>query len=131
MPLQTADAAPPATHPTPAEPCASPAFALGPDSLPPDAPAPAQAQTLAVASRALWSATLALMTAFMQNQAPAHRYLLARRIARNFDTLSGQECFDSPCRASFLRLARRWQARAEQLSPQRARSRGFFDLLSG
>lgn len=65
----------------------------------------------------MWSATLALMTAFMQMQAPAHRYLLARRIARNFETLAGQECFDSGCRGSFGRLALRWQRQAEQFAP--------------
>lgn len=126
MPSQTADAVPSATHPTPAEPCASPAFALGQRTLSADA----QARELAAASRALWSATLALMTAFMQNQAPAHRYLLARRIARNFDTLSVQDCFDLNCRASFDRLARRWQERSGQYSPEPAPSRRLFDLLS-
>ena len=85
--------------PTPAGPSASPAFQL------------------AQASRALWVATLSLMTAFMQHQAPAHRLLLARRISRNFDTLARQDCFDSGCRASFARLASRWRARSEQLSP--------------
>jgi hypothetical protein len=73
---------------------------------------------LAEASRALWTATLSLMTAFMQTAAPAHRYLLSRRIARNFDTLARQECFDSGCRASFGRLATRWQARSEQFAPR-------------
>src|SRR4051795_3022135 len=108
MPPQTAEAAFPAHHRTPAEPCASPAFALESRPL----SAEAQALHLAAASRALWSATLALMTAFMQTQAPAHRCLLARRISRNFETLSGQECFERPCRASFEGLARRWHARA-------------------
>ena len=61
---------------------------------------------LAQACRALWIATLSLMTAFMQQQAPAHRYLLARRIGRNLETLAGQDCFDAPCRARFARLAR-------------------------
>ena len=126
MPPQTADAVSPANHPTPAGPCASPAFALGEQPLPADA----QADGLAAASRALWSATLALMTAFMQTPAPAHRHLLARRISRNFRTLSGQECFDPKCRGSFDRLAARWQARAEEFSLQPARSRGWFDLLS-
>jgi hypothetical protein len=92
--------------------------------------ADAQALNLAAASRALWSATLALMTAFMQNQAPAHRCLLARRISRNFDTLSGQECFDAACRATFRRLAKRWHARADQYSPQPVRHFGMFDALS-
>ena len=72
------------------------------------------AADLARACGALWLATLSLMTAYMQNPAPAHRYLLARRIARNFSTLSAQECFDAPCRASFERLAGRWQRNAEQ-----------------
>jgi hypothetical protein len=76
-----------------------------------------QAVRLAEASRALWAATLALMTAFMQTPAPAHRYLLARRIAGNLDTLSHQECFDAGCRGSFERLARRWRARSEQFAP--------------
>jgi hypothetical protein len=86
---------------------------------------------LAQANRALWAATLSLMTAFMQTQAPAHRYLLARRISRNFDTLSRQDCFDTGCRSSFTRLAARWQARAEQLSPTPKPARaGLFDLFS-
>jgi hypothetical protein len=100
---------------TPDGPCAP--------SLPPTAASaalvgPAAAQ-LAQANRALWIATLSLMTAFMQTPAPAHRYLLSRRIARNFETLSGQECFDTGCRASFGRLAKRWQSRSEQLAPDR------------
>jgi hypothetical protein len=78
------------------------------------------AAQLAQASRALWLATLGLMTAFMQMPAPAHRYLLARRIARNFDTLAGQECFDSGCRASFGRLAKRWRTRSEEFAPEKA-----------
>ena len=85
------------------------------------------ARQLADASRALWTATLSLMTAFMQTAAPAHRYLLARRIARNFDTLQQQDCFDRGCRATFARLASRWGERAESLEPDRpARDRGFF-----
>jgi hypothetical protein len=94
-------------------------------------PAGAAARQLAQASRALWLATLALMTAFMQTPAPAHRYLLARRIARNLDTLQAQDCFDAGCRASFTRLAQRWNARAQQLGPQRQDGvRGFLQLLS-
>jgi hypothetical protein len=86
---------------------------------PPLSPPPAQAHAspavlLAQASRALWAATLSLMTAYMQNTAPAHRYLLARRIARNFSTLATQDCFDTACRASFERLAERWHSKAEQ-----------------
>jgi hypothetical protein len=72
------------------------------------------------------------MAAFMQTPAPAHRYLLARRIARNFDTLAGQDCFDPGCRASFSRLAQRWNGRSQQYAPQPApqpRAR-WFDLLS-
>ena len=43
------------------------------------------ADTLALsrACSALWTATLSLMAAFMQTSAPAHRYLIARKIARN------------------------------------------------
>ena len=103
----------PATDPTPAEVSTSPAFQL------------------AQASRALWAATLSLMAAYMNNQAPAHRYLLARRISRNFDTLSRQECFDTGCRSSFTRLARRWHAHAEQHAPDRRPARtGLASLFS-
>jgi hypothetical protein len=89
------------------------------------------AVALAAANRALWLATLSLMTAFMQMQAPAHRLLLARRIARNFDTLSRQECFDEGTRASFARLQVRWQAHAEQFDRKPAPVlAGLFRLLS-
>ena len=77
--------------------------------------APLSAPTLHDASRALWLATLSLMAAFMQTQAPAHRYLLARRIARNFETLRAQDCFSPDCRRRFGRLESRWQAQAERL----------------
>jgi len=81
------------------------------------APASTDANALADAGRALWSATLMLMTAFMQTAAPAHRYLLARRIARNFGTLREQDCFSVATRKSFSRLADRWGARANLLAP--------------
>ncbi|HEX7890531.1 MAG TPA: hypothetical protein VF522_14310 [Ramlibacter sp.] len=84
---------------------------------------------LAQANRALWIATLSLMTAYMQTLAPAHRYLLARRIGRNLDTLSRQDCFDAGCRASFGRLARRWQLRAEQAAPEGPRPAGALMRL--
>ena len=61
------------------------------------------AAALADACRALWLATLGLMTAFMQQPAPAHRLLLARRIARNLETLAAQDCFSADCRATFAR----------------------------
>ena len=85
-----------------------------PDSTPPAQAQASPAVLLAQASRALWAATLSLMTAYMQTPAPAHRYLLARRIAANFGTLCTQDCFDPGCRASFARLADRWQALAAQ-----------------
>ncbi len=88
------------------------------------------AQQLAQASRALWIATLSLMTAYMQNPAPAHRLLLARRIARNLDTLAHQECFAAGCRATFERLARRWQARAGQAAPEAPVRGGLPRLFS-
>jgi hypothetical protein len=74
--------------------------------------------SLSQACSALWLATLSLMTAFMQAQAPAHRLQLARRIAGNFRTLQQQECFSADCRERFARLGRRWQARADALDPQ-------------
>lgn len=126
MPSDPADPIAVTPHRTPAGPCASPASALvrpracGQESL---------ALRLAAANRALWTATLALMTAFMQTGAPAHRYLLARRIARNLETLSGQDCFDAGCRATFARLATRWQARSQQFSPDPPRRARLFELL--
>jgi hypothetical protein len=77
--------------------------------------APLSAPTLEDASRALWLATLSLMTAFLQTRAPAHRYLLARRIARNFHTLREQECFSVDCRRRFGSLETRWHAQADRL----------------
>lgn len=76
------------------------------------------AADLARACRALWLATLSLMTASMQTPAPAHRLLLARRIARNLHTLRAQECFTPECRERFARLARRWEGHAQRLQPQ-------------
>ena len=82
--------------------------------------APSLSESLAAANRALWLATLGLMTAYMQTPAPAHRYLLASRIARNFETLSQQECFDPGCRERFVRLGQRWQGNAAQFAPEPA-----------
>lgn len=78
---------------------------------------PAATPTLAEASRALWLATLALMTAFMQLQAPAHRYLLARRIARNLHTLGELDCFSHDNRQRFARLGSRWENKAQRFRP--------------
>jgi hypothetical protein len=80
---------------------------------------------LAQACGALWLATLSLMTAFMQTQAPAHRHLLARRIARNLGTLAGQDCFSADCRATFRKLALRWDGQAERFAPRQAGDHGF------
>ena len=88
--------------------------------MPSSPAAPSLSDSLAAADRALWLATLGLMTAYMQTPAPAHRYLLAGRIARNFQTLSQQECFDGECRARFLRLGHRWQANAARCAPEAA-----------
>ena len=73
---------------------------------------------------ALWCATLALMTAYLQQPAPAHRLLLARRIAANFQTLAQQESFSPASRDSFARLQRRWDANAATLSRPAKRQRG-------
>ena len=86
--------------------------------------------TLQQACAALWLATLSLMTAFMQTAAPAHRYLLARRIARNFETLLEQkECYGDDARARFTQLAQRWTCKAELLSPNREAPVGVFTRL--
>jgi len=80
-----------------------------------DTPQATPLPTLHEASRALWLATLSLMTAFMHTQAPAHRYLIARRIARNFETLTNQDCFPADCRQRFARLGARWHRHADRL----------------
>ena len=105
------------------------AIAPSPNAHPPVLAQASPAALLAQANRALWAATLSLMAAFMQTAAPAHRYLLARRIARNFDTLSRQECFDAPSRASFGRLAGRWQRNAQQHAPEPAPAPNLFARL--
>ncbi|MBK0392151.1 hypothetical protein [Ramlibacter algicola] len=85
--------------------------------------------TLQDASRALWLATLSLMTAFMQTQAPAHRLLMARRIARNFATLREQECFSADCRNRFARLGAHWQRIADRLQGTPPRWRVLLQRL--
>lgn len=77
-----------------------------------------QQEALAQACRSLWLATLLLMTAYMHNGAPAHRLLLARRIARNLATLREQDCFGPDTQAHFAKLARRWEGTASRLSPE-------------
>jgi hypothetical protein len=87
------------------------------------------AAQLVQACTALWTATLSLMVAFMQTRAPAHRYLIARKIARNLTTLHEQDCFGEQSRASFLRLSRRWSDRADRLAAEQQRPRGGLGLL--
>ena len=81
------------------------------------------------ACNALWVATMALMTAFMQNPAPAHRDLIARKIARNLGTLREQDCFTTECRMIFSNLAAHWITRADQLAVNDERPRGGIGLL--
>lgn len=97
-----------------------PASALSP-TIPLAGPA-----ELARACNALWLATLSLMTAYMQTAAPAHRYLLARRVASNFRTLQEQDCYDGRCRERFARLAQRWQGHADAHHPEGARNQGWL-----
>ena len=87
------------------------------------------AAALGSACTALWSATLSLMVAYMHNRAPAHRYLIARRIARNFGTLHEQHCFTGECRARFARLACHWNENADQLARQERHPRGGIGVL--
>lgn len=85
---------------------------------------------LAQASNSLWLATLSLMTAYMHNGAPAHRYLLARRISRNFAMLREQkECFGADTLASFDKLSHRWEKKAQRYSPQGQPQAGVFTRL--
>jgi hypothetical protein len=76
----------------------------------------ASASPLERACLALWSATLSLMTAYMQQSAPAHRLLLARRIAANFGTLAQQDSFSAASRGAFARLHGRWDRIATELA---------------
>jgi hypothetical protein len=81
------------------------------------------------ACTALWVATLSLMTAFLHNTAPAHRYLIARKIARNLSTLHEEEqVFTVECRMIFSNQAQRWTAKADQLARQDDRPRGGIGL---
>jgi hypothetical protein len=84
---------------------------------------------LASACTALWTATLSLMVAFMRTRAPAHRVLMARRIARNLATLQEQDCFSAASRARFAKLSARWSAKADRLSREEQRPRGGIGLL--
>jgi len=85
---------------------------------------------LSQACSALWVATLALMTAFMQTTAPAHRYLIARKIAKNLAMLREEEAvFSAECRMIFSNLGQRWTAKAEQLAPGQDRPRSGMGLL--
>lgn len=95
----------------------------------PRAQADMLAAQLASACNALWTANLSLMMAFMHTRAPAHRLLMARRIARNFATLQEQDCFAAASRASFARLSRRWNAKADRLAREEQRPRGGIALL--
>lgn len=59
--------------------------------------------------RALWRATLSMMNTYLCTRGPACRVMLARRIARNFQTLERESPSFSPAsREAFARLARRW-----------------------
>jgi hypothetical protein len=94
----------------------------------PDTNGNSDALALSRACGALWVATLALMTAFMQTSAPAHRYLIARKIARNLGTLAQESCFTAESRMVFSNLSRRWTLKADKLA-QEDRPRGGIGLL--
>lgn len=83
-------------------------------------PVPAeQATALAQACHALWLATLSLMTAFMQSPQPAHRLMLARRIARNLRTLQERPSpFAETDLSKFAKLQERWDRKVLALSPE-------------
>jgi len=64
---------------------------------------------LCQACRALWRATLSLMNTYPRTRGPARRVMLARRIARNFETLERESPAFAPRSSdAFSRLARRW-----------------------
>lgn len=96
----------------------------------PEAASASDELALTRACSALWVATLSLMTAFMQTTAPAHRYLIARKIAKNLAMLRAEEAvFSAECRMIFNNLSQRWSAQADQLAPQQERPRGGMGLL--
>jgi hypothetical protein len=68
------------------------------------------------------------MTAFMQTSAPAHRHLIARKIAKNLGMLCQESCFTTVCRMIFSNLSQRWTVKADQLA-QEERPRGGVGLL--
>lgn len=82
------------------------------------------------ACTALWVATLSLMTAFLHNTAPAHRLLIARKVAKNLSMLREEEqVFTAECRMIFSNLAQRWHDKAEQLaSPADRPGRGMAQI---
>jgi hypothetical protein len=91
-----------------------------------------EAEALSRACTALWVATLSLMTAFMQTSAPAHRHLIARKIAKNLGMLCQETCFTAECRMIFSNLSQRWNAKAEQLARHDSRDerpRGGIGML--
>jgi hypothetical protein len=111
------------------EPAPMPLPTTGPDNG--TARARQDLQDLAEACKALWLATLSLMTAYMRTQAPAHRHLLARRIASNLRTLHAQPCYGPDTCERFERLAHRWEGLARQHHPDHppAPREGLLALL--
>ena len=100
------------------------------EAVPNEAAANDDRLALQRACAALWVATLSLMTAFMHNNAPAHRYLIARKIAKNLTMLGEEEqVFTVESRMTFSVLAQRWTAKADQLARQNERPRGGAGLL--
>jgi hypothetical protein len=100
------------------------------DAAPNEAAADDDRLALQRACAALWVATLSLMTAFMHNNAPAHRYLIARKIAKNLTMLHEEEqVFTVESRMTFSILAQRWTTKADQLARQNERPRGGAGLL--
>jgi hypothetical protein len=79
----------------------------------------ADALALSRACTALWMATLSLMTAFMQAGAPAHRYLIARKIAKNLCILREQDCFTAECRTIFSNLSPALERQSRPIGPAR------------
>lgn len=76
-------------------------------------PVTLRSDALLQACRALWGFTLQLMQAYRHTPGPAHRVMLARRIARNVRTLEHEADHFAPHnRDALARLSRRWAALA-------------------
>ncbi|TFZ01336.1 hypothetical protein [Ramlibacter rhizophilus] len=81
----------------------------------------AQGDALPAACMTAWQTTLALMTAYGRESAPAEKLLLARRIERELAALATASVEVAPSwHESFQRLGRRWRRTSQRLAAEPA-----------